>query len=432
MNKIISETRELLKSRSAKQTLLLYASRIGIIIVGAIITTITTRALGPADYGILAFILSILSFTSIFFEFGFFAAGARILALVKTDEEKKSYLGALTIIAALIGVLYLIFIFASSFFIDQLFNTSINGIIRIIAPIAAILPLEFMLSLICKGTNEIKKLSVFLLAPKVIYLILLVLTLLLGNISVTWILFINLVSLFLTCIWLIISLKPAFNSLKDKFKVIFAEAKSYGFHIYFGRVIGVSTYNLDNLFISFFVNTTYVGFYSLAVLITSPLYLLSQALGTSKFKDFAQLKSIPKKILLYNLIWGISGGLLIILLGKFVITTLFSDQYLTAASFLVPLAFAALFQSLYQPYNAFLGARGKGKWLRNIALSQAAVNITFNYFLIKSYGAMGAAIATLISNATVYTMYLIFYRKNLKKLSISQDKSDENTNNIKS
>ncbi|MFA5070042.1 MAG: glycosyltransferase [Patescibacteria group bacterium] len=415
----------MIKSRSAKQIGLLYGSRIVVILFGTGITMINTRVLGPASYGVLAFTLSVLSLTAMFFEFGFFSAGARILAVTKEYRERRAFIGGLFLIALCIGLIYSLSVLGISFFIDPIFKTSIAGILRLIAPLAFFLPIEYLMVLICQGTNQIKYLSIYVAGPSVLYFFLLLANLIFRNNSVTLILFLNISSIAALTIWLAIQLKPLFSDVKQKIKRIIKETKEYGRHVYFGRVIGVSTYNLDNIFISLFVNTTFVGFYSIAVLLTTPVLLLSRALGTTKFRDFSREKTIPFRILASNFLWAFLGSLLVLLFGRYVILILFSSNFLTAADYLLPLSFSVFFQSLYQPYTSFFGAKGKGKWLRNIALTQAIVNISFNVLLIKLYGAMGASVASLISNSFVYVIYLKYYRRYLNKPFGYQEKESE-------
>ncbi len=79
---------KLSRTKAAKQTGILYGSQILVMALGLIIAPIVTRVLGPEKYGVLTFNLAVLLFISVFFEFGFFSAGAILLAVSK--EKKKT------------------------------------------------------------------------------------------------------------------------------------------------------------------------------------------------------------------------------------------------------------------------------------------------------------------------------------------------------
>ena len=157
--KMINDLADLAKTKTAKQTGILYGSQIAAMVLGLIIAPIVTRLLGPEKYGILTFILTVILFISVFFEFGFFSAGARLLAISKDKRNDQKLIGALTIITLGISLSFFLIIFVFSFFIDSIFYTSAGNILRSISILAAIFPFQYMLREICKGTNEIKKKS---------------------------------------------------------------------------------------------------------------------------------------------------------------------------------------------------------------------------------------------------------------------------------
>jgi len=61
----------------------------------------------------------------------------------------------------------------------------------------------------------------------------------------------------------------------------------------------------------------------------------------------------------------------------------------------------------------FLGAKGKGKWMRNISMTQSIFNIVGNLIFIYYWGAMGAAIASAIATFIAYSGHKYYYQKYL-------------------
>ena len=185
--------------------------------------------------------------------------------------------------------------------------------------------------------------------------------------------------------------------------------KEYGFHLYLGQIADQSTYQLDRIFISYFVNTTQLGFYTLAMAITSPMVGLSQALSMSLFKRFVDMKRIPKKVIWYNFLWLASCVIGLTIFGKFIVVLLFTEKFLPVVPLIFPLALASFFQGMYQPYNMFFAAKKKGKWLRNLSFIMSIVNFFGNIILIPIWGTYGAAVVTILANGYFYISCLWYY-----------------------
>lgn len=413
--KTVADLFDLAKTKTGKQTSMLYGSQIAILGLGILTGVINTRSLGPADYGILSFILALISFVSLFFEFGFFSAGARLLAITTNESEERECIGGLVVITIGIALSFSLVIFALSFFVDSIFHTHIGDILRIISILVCVFPFQYMIQQVCQGTNKIKRMSAYNVAPIIWYLVGALIVISLFKLTVYIALLLNLSGLVFATISIIRSLKPSFNDLRGNIGLLWKETKEYGFHTYIGRAVGTSTYNLDKIFISYFVNTTWVGFYSLAMSITTPMALLSRSLSITLFKDFAHMERIPKKVIHYNFLWLLCCVIGLITLGKYIIVFLFSDKFVSSVPLILPLALAGFFQGMYQPYNMFLSAHRKGEWLRNMAFAFAFTNLVLNFVLIQLWGAMGAGIATLAACILWYILCIHYYNRLLRE-----------------
>lgn len=404
------------KTKTAKQTGILYSSQILAMALGLITVPIVTRVLGPEKYGILAFILSVISFVSLFFEFGFFSAGARLLAISKEKEKDQELISALTIIAVGISINFFLILFIFSFFIDSIFHTTAGDILRTISILAAIIPFQYMLQQVCQGTNKISRMSAANIIPKVWYLIGLLVVVSFINLNIFVVLTLNFTGIILTAGLIILSLKPKFDHLKENFRMIWKETKDYGRHVYFGRIASMATYDSDKMLISYFSGTTDVGFYSLAMILTNPMFIFSSSLSTSLFKEFAKKKKVPKKVVYFNFLWLLFFCAGLIIFGKWIVILLFSMKFIKVYPILIIITFANFFRGLTQPYNKFLGAKGEGKALRNTALILTICNLLGNLTLIPFWGAIGAAYASLFALMVNYFWHIYYYHIYLNKL----------------
>ncbi len=421
MHNTISKIKAVGSSRTTRQVIILYSSHIIFMVLGLAAATFNVRLLGIKEYGIFAFLITITGFTQLFFNFGIFNAGSYLLAHNTDTRTERQLAGALTLLALVMGLLYAGFIFGCSFFVDSLFHTSVNHILRSVSPLFIALPLQSLLPQLARGTNRIKYLALFRILPKLFYVGLIV-----------WLLFasynpwrpgflfaLNLATISAGVFIVLLLFKPAFSNLRRTLRLIWQKNHTYGIHIYFGQITNQTTYRLDGLFITWFVGTTSLGFYSLARTLTMPMALLSQSVGTSLFRSFASKEKIPKRVIYINFIWLSSCVIGLALLSRFIIPWFFTDKALPAVKLVLPLAMAGFFQGMYQPY-VFLASKGKGKWIRNIAFAEGSVNVIGNFVLIYYWGAMGAALASAASKFVTWVMHLYYYKRYLRQNHTNQ------------
>ena len=401
--------------QTARQTLYLYVSYLAVMLLGVVNVTVNTRILGPMGYGVLSFFMVITEFVGMFFSFGFFNSGSVLVAQEENPQRQKEVTGALSVLALVLGVGLSIFFFGISFFIDRIFRTQIGDVVRRFSALLIAYPLPLLIGQVAKGTNRIPTLSLFNVAPKVLYVGGLSLLLILGGrglISVKTAVLVYLCSGLAADVLFLLLFRPSFKKLRTTLGEIWELNRHYGIHLYLGQITDKSTYKLDGIFIPLFVDTVQLGFYTLATTLTAPIQMLSESLCTSLFQRFVKSeRAIPKKISLFNLLWLISSTTGVIVLGGVLVTLLFGKPYDGVKRLIIPLALARLFQGLYQPHNSFLAAKEKGKWLRNISILQSVFNFIGNFLFIFFMGALGAAIASMIAAALAYGGYVYYYRQ---------------------
>ena len=408
---IVYEFKKDLMGKTGRQTSTLYLSQIAALFLGIFTGIINTRVLGPEGYGILAFFFTITSFTVLFFRFGFFSASGLLIAQAKDERKERELTGASVIVAFLIGISYSFFILFLSFFVDDIFNTNVGWILRCASFLLIALPFGMLIPQVGRGTNKIERMSLFSVIPTAIYLLGALMLLKLIQIEPFHFILLSIFSTIIGILVVMHSFHPLFRNTKENFKEIWKKTKEYGFHLYLGQIADQSTYQLDRIFITFFVNTTQLGFYSLAMTIATPMTGLSRALSMSLFKGFVDADKIPKKVIYYNFVWLAACVAGLVIFGKFIVVLLFTEKFLPAVPLILPLALAGFFQGMYQPYNMFLGAKGKGKWMRNISFINMTSNTIGNLILIFYFGAIGAAIASMTACAIAFFCYRRYYKK---------------------
>lgn len=402
-------------SRVGRQALSLFASHIFVMILSVATGAMHTRILEPKDYGVLSFVITITGFSMLFFRFGFFSSAGLLLASEKDPTQERKLIGALTVTALIIGLCYFVFIFAFSFYIDEIFKTEVKYILRSLAALLVFIPFQMAIPQVGKGTNKISHIALFKVMPKTIYVIIVstLFFMYLEKIDILLLLFINYSCVALGVVVMIYLFKPLFSDLKENLRKLWAKNKEYGIHIYWGQIADQSTYKLDGIFISYFVDTTRLGYYSLANFMVSPLVAMSQALSTSLFKSFSRKTRVPSKVILYNFIWLLAGVIGLLCLGEKIVGIVFTEKYMALVPFILPLSLAGFFQGMYQPLHMFLSSQGKGEWLRNISFIESLFNVVGNLVFILYWGVWGVAVASAIAKFISYCSHCYYYKKYL-------------------
>lgn len=97
-------TKQLLHGKKIKQVGSLYFSMIFVIGIGVFASVINTRLLGPQQYGDLKFIQTLFNFAILFFTFGIFVTGSKVVAQKENEANKRKIIGALIFLASIMAI----------------------------------------------------------------------------------------------------------------------------------------------------------------------------------------------------------------------------------------------------------------------------------------------------------------------------------------
>ena len=399
-------------SKVAHQTLFLFTAQIFGMVVGFVSNMLLAKQMGAADFGIYSLSLAIIIFISIFFEFGYFSSASKMLANNHDINLEKKIFGASIIIACVIFVLFLLFSLAISFLIDIIFDDKIGHIIRISSFVSWSFTIPFFMELILKGSNHIGYLAGFNIFSKILFVVfLLILFVFEGlaplNALLSFSLSYALAFVIYGCI-----LRPNFSGFSEILRTINLENKRYGIHVYIGRVIDVSTYNIDRLLIGYFIGTKDVGFYGLANSMATPINSLSNAMSSTMFKTLANSSKIPPAVLKANLAWVFLAFVFANAFGYLIIKFYLKKEYGDVSLLLLLMSIAVCFQALCQPYNAWIGGHGYGRELKKANIKMTIMTALSSILLVPIMGTLGACVSSMISN--LYSLFLytkIYYAK---------------------
>jgi O-antigen/teichoic acid export membrane protein len=162
---------------------------------------------------------------------------------------------------------------------------------------------------------------------------------------------------------------------------------------------------IDQVMLGTLAGTEEVGIYSAAVRLAEPWGFVSMAICSSVFPAIVKAGTTDNEAFdaqlqrLYNLmaLIGYTVAIPTTFLSGWLVEVLYGPAYSKAGPLLTMLVWSSLFIHLGTARTVYMISRN---WTRAnflSLLSGALINIVLNYFLIPSYGAMGAVIASLVS-----------------------------------
>lgn len=377
---------------------------------GFLASLILGRWMEPAELGRFVFCLSVVTILDLVIEFGFFPAGARVLALAKDEMAERRALGALVLIALLVGAALSLAVAALAIPIDLIFKTEARWLLIATAGFAFFRPFQSLVEQSCQGLNQIRRLSIFQLLMSSFYLLILTWLAFTNRLTAGTALVANLTGIGLASVWAIARLRPKLDDLSHYVKVTLKESRGYGTNVYLARLTGAVATQFDNLVITFFAGSAPLGLYALAQKLSNPISTISRTLAITRFRAFAKLNSIPPRIIRWNAVVLVVLAVGLVIAGPFALRFLF-PKYGEASNLLLPFAAYSLFTGLFQPYNMFLASHGRGAEIRNIAVIVSIATLAGLLLTVPRFGITGAAWTGAGAMLLDYLLHLHYYQK---------------------
>jgi O-antigen/teichoic acid export membrane protein len=408
---------ELLASNRLRQIGSLYVSFLINMAVGFVTSVLNTRILGPEVYGDLRFVNGTYQFLAVIATFGLFVTGSQLLAAEREHpENRRGLIGALLIISWAISALFIIITTLFALAEPLVFHNHLTLAIIVFSPLLSVWIFQPCIEMILQGENEIHLLSLFRVLPGIAYMVLLILFNLFTGPSLIGTLLAQTLSGILTTWYLMRRLKPDYRKFRLFVKTIWEANKVFGRHVYVGVLAGVATAYMSTFMISYYLDNTNVGFFSLALTLAQPLIQISSVVGTTYFKEFAQSDHIPGKLTATTGTLTLLSIIAFVLLVKPLVLIVYSEKFIKVASLCQIMALGAGFYGMGDYFNRFLGAHGRGKELRNGAIAVGTVNVLGYVVLVKVIGIDGAAITRLLVGTVYVSMMIHYYRKFRKSI----------------
>lgn len=388
-------------------------------IIGIVLLPFYTRALIPAEYGVMDTLATLTYFIATFFSLGLTGATSRYFFIAEGEDEKKKLLytsATIRTISYSIPLLFLI-IFSSKISLMLFGTEQYSLVIMFTGFLLYFSAQQDIQSTIFRLYREPVKYSLITILRAVIYPasgILLVVILQWGVLGAT------LASLIPSMITLIFGY---FYFTRKKyireFSLIWAKKMlRFGFPLIFtGMLTWVNSVS-DRFFLLHYQDLSQIGLYSIGSTFSQPILLINSALSMSsvvfvfslyneeKEDDKPKTKALMTKIWYIYLAIAIPAASFISIFSYDIVKFITTPQYIGGILALPFLLFSHILLMSTEMTGNGMTLKEQSKPYFWIMLIAAGTNFGLNFYFVPNFGYVGAAITTIISN-TVY--FLIAY-----------------------
>lgn len=381
------------------------------------ITVIVARYLGPTNFGIYSYVLSIVSLFAIAGHMGL--AGLVIREIVKNPEDRGLILGTTFILKLIgmtvgyIGILIYAFVYEGT--------GNIEFLLIAIAGASLVLRCFDVIDYWFQSFVQAKYVSIANIiglsvssAAKIGFVFF--------GLGLTYFILANVFQVIAISTTLLV-LYFIKSDLKIKeWAFSWSKAKdllSQGWLVFLGSLFAILNLKIDQVMLKWYQGAEQVGIYAVAAQLSEAWYFIPTAIVASFFPKLIELKKHDFDMYqlrlqqLFSLLFLIAFivAIVVSLSGELIISIFFGEQYSVSSSILKIHIWAAIFVFMRALFSRWI-------LIENVLVFSlftqgfgAFINVFLNYFWINEYGVIGAAYATLISYASSSFIALLFYKK---------------------
>lgn len=197
----------------------------------------------------------------------------------------------------------------------------------------------------------------------------------------------------------------------------FKKSINYGGKAYLSNVMAVLNYRTAILMLIFFLGSSVVGFYSVAVTLAERFSIFSQSISSVLLPKIASSENANQRNQLTSLvsrnvlIFMVIGTIIALLVMHPVMTLLFGVKYKNSIVLLEILLPGIAFLSVEKILSNDIAGRGRPDLNMYVSIFNILLNVSLNLYFIPRFGAQGAAIATTITYLVSFVIKAVIYRK---------------------
>lgn len=416
------------KNNNIKQTLIKNTVWIGVSsvfskIVRALVIIYAARVLGVDSYGIYTYAAGIIAVFAVLSDMGISSIAVREISKNK-DTEKNVYATSFIIKLLFLSLMVILCILIGPYLLKY---PESRSLIPLFVSTIAIESLRSFLYVFARAKNNIQHESINSMINEIFCTLLILLIFVSNPTPKTLILSLflgNTAGLLVAFIHTRKSIFYVFRHIKkDLIKPLVRLTAPFAIL----SILGIFMTNIDAVIIGILGDRTMLGLFGSAQKLISVMYILPGFMSTSLLpvlsgliskKDTDTIKRIlqvSSQTLFMVAIPIICGG---ILLSKDILVFLYGAQYVEATTVFQLLLVTLLWVFPGTLFAEIIIAENKQSVFLKTGIIGALINIVLDVILIPKYGINGSAVATIIAQAVVNTLFYLEVKKIYKDMTI--------------
>lgn len=409
----------LLKNRVVKNSLWIISCRIAQALINLIVTMISARYLGPSNYGIISYAASIVAFIVPLVQLGL--RNTIVQELVGSPETEGKTLGTIiysTCIMSFLGMLGVTcFTLVADFGEWETILVCALYSISLLFQMSEMIQYWFQAKLISKYISVVSLATYALMAVYKVYI-------LMTGKSIYWFAVSHSIEyLIITIALFVIYKKLGGQRLSYSFSLLKVFFKKSKYYILAGLMVTVFS-QTDKIMLKLMINEAETGFYSAASVCAGMTSFVFVAIIDSfrpvifEGKKKASPKYETNVSRLFSVVFylGLMQSLVLMVLSPLAVNILYGADYSPTINILRISTWFIAFSYMGTVRNIWILAEGKQKYIWQIDLAGAVINVAGNLILIPLWGACGAAVAS-VATQFITNFVLCFIMKPIKPCS---------------
>jgi len=390
-------------------------------------TYMVSKRYGASYWGAFSLLLVVLQISSVFARLGldtaFLKFASEGIALKDFSFVKVLYTEVFRLILLSSSLIFfLVFLMSDKLAILLLKNSSFYPLLKLI--IACIIPFSLLL-FHAEAFRALKRIGLYMFFSQngvyiVASIVLGVALLLLGkkNFYLPVLSFaLGIVLLLSLALYLWRRYTSSFSSQNDR-KVLYSELFRVALPLLFSNSVAVIMGWVDVVMLGYFLNTTSVGVYNVALRLALVLGIVLMAINSiaaPKFaelwgrKELKELKNLVVNTSKYATVFSLPIAVLLIMFPESFLS-IFGEEFVVASKILVILTAGQLVNAMAGSVGYLLQMTEEQKFHRNVVIVGLLLKITLNFVLIQKLGILGAALA----NFTVVVFWNLAFTLRVK------------------
>lgn len=401
------------KKRFFANTGWLVLDKVFTMVLSLVIMSITSRYLGTSNYGILNYGLS---FVNIFVTVCKLGIDSILVAeLVKQPEKRNEYIGTTIVLRMASGLLGIVITTVFVYVLKP--GNTVMLLVSVIQAVSLLftafdtIDFYFQSQLASKYSAISKSVAyTFVCVVRIIFVIL--------KLNVTWFAIATVIDALVIGIMLLYFYQKMGGGFCFRMETAHYLLKNASPFILANMMVIIYT-QMDKIMVGSISNESEVGIYTAAMNIANMWVFIPNALMDSARPIIMDLKNRKDKRyeiryvqLMSAVMWvSVAAGIFFTIFPKLCIGILYGKDFMAATTVLVILIWSRLFSLIGTVRTIWLICEEKQKYVKWFVGGGAVVNVILNACWIKTWGAAGAAVATLITEIVVALILPLCFRE---------------------